>query len=197
MTDLNLSEHVNAERILREGWDFFQEKGYRGVSMDELCLRCGITKPTLYYYFHDKENLYVQVLLHQLGGFHSIIEEPGSLTQRLTRIAINILESFKTSQAVMIHDLSHIRSLQHSEQIRAAFQNELFKPLSEVMRQAVENGELENADPSFLANMYMGIINTFISRSSKLGSERSQLATGLVIFFLNGAGYNRTNKIPG
>ncbi|MBV5350315.1 helix-turn-helix transcriptional regulator, partial [bacterium] len=53
------TENVNAERILQDGWELFQQKGYRGVSVDEICLRCGITKPTLYYYFKDKENLFV------------------------------------------------------------------------------------------------------------------------------------------
>ncbi len=43
-----LLDHENAERILDEGWRLFQQKGYRGVTVDELCLRCGITKPTLY-----------------------------------------------------------------------------------------------------------------------------------------------------
>ncbi len=47
----------NKELILQEGWRLFQQKGYRGVSTDELCERCSITKPTLYYYFQDKENL--------------------------------------------------------------------------------------------------------------------------------------------
>jgi hypothetical protein len=38
------ADHPNAERILQEGWELFQQKGYRGVSVDELCQRCQITK---------------------------------------------------------------------------------------------------------------------------------------------------------
>ena len=37
----------NAERIVREAWELFQLRGYRGTSVAELCERCGITKPTL------------------------------------------------------------------------------------------------------------------------------------------------------
>jgi TetR/AcrR family transcriptional regulator len=63
-----LSSNANARKILDEAWSLFQATGYRGVSMDEVCRRCRITKPTLYYYFRDKETLYLQTLLHQLRG---------------------------------------------------------------------------------------------------------------------------------
>jgi TetR/AcrR family transcriptional regulator len=71
-------DHPNAERILQDGWELFQQKGYRGVSVDELCERCQITKPTLYYYFKDKEDLFIEVLLHRLHGFREVIENSGT-----------------------------------------------------------------------------------------------------------------------
>ena len=77
MNDLTcpVPRNDNTERIFREAWDLFQARGYRGASMDELCRRCGITKPTLYYYFKDKETLYLHVVLRQLQGFRAIMEE--------------------------------------------------------------------------------------------------------------------------
>ena len=71
MENQYLLEHENAERIMEESWKLFQQKGYRGVSVDELCLRCRLSKPTLYYYFQDKENLFVQVLQYKLQGFRN------------------------------------------------------------------------------------------------------------------------------
>jgi TetR/AcrR family transcriptional regulator len=96
-----LMSHENAERIMDEAWKLFQQKGYRGVSMDELCLTAGLTKPTLYYYFHDKENLFVQVLQARLCGFREVIEAPGSLSERLEHIAASILENFQTQYKVL------------------------------------------------------------------------------------------------
>ena len=46
-------EHENAGRILAIAWELFQQKGYRGATVDEICERCHLTKPTLYYYFND------------------------------------------------------------------------------------------------------------------------------------------------
>ena len=92
---MDYAEHSNAERILQDGWELFQQKGYLGVSVDEICQRCGLTKPTLYYYFKNKENLFVEVLLRRLQGFREVIEQPGPLQERLERIAIVILDSFR------------------------------------------------------------------------------------------------------
>lgn len=49
----------NTERIFHEAWLMFQQLGYRGASIDELCRRCDLTKPTLYYYFGNKERLFI------------------------------------------------------------------------------------------------------------------------------------------
>ena len=91
-----LLDHENAERILEEGWRLFQQKGYRGVTVDELCACCQLSKPTLYYYFQDKENLFVQVLQYKLHGFHAAAEQPGTLPERLQAVARLILDSFQS-----------------------------------------------------------------------------------------------------
>ena len=101
-------EHENAVRILEESWTLFQQKGYRGVNIDELCRRCELTKPTLYYYFQDKENLFVQVLRYKLHGFRTVIEEPGLLPRRLERVAVSILTSFQTQYTALLRDREHL-----------------------------------------------------------------------------------------
>ncbi|MBK9663444.1 MAG: TetR/AcrR family transcriptional regulator [Nitrosomonas sp.] len=67
------------------------------------------SKPTLYYYFKDKESLFIEVLLHRLHGFREVIEKSGSLSQRLERIAVTIFDSFKADYSHLVHDLEHIK----------------------------------------------------------------------------------------
>ena len=183
-----LLSHENAERIMDEAWKLFQQKGYRGVTMDELCQTCGLTKPTLYYYFHDKENLFVQVLTARLRGFHKVIERPGSLSERLEWIAASILESFQTEYNVLLRDREHIKNPQNYESIRAAFHNELFDPLIALMESGVAQGELEKVDPEWLSLMFMGTINNFIGRSGEAVPDHISLARLLTHYFLYGAG---------
>ncbi|MBI5953248.1 MAG: TetR/AcrR family transcriptional regulator [Chloroflexi bacterium] len=180
------TDNLNAERILQDGWELFQQKGYRGVSVDEICLRCGITKPTLYYYFKDKENLFVEVLLRRLRGFHEIIEQSGPLEQRLERIVLSMLDSFPSSYTHLVHDLEHIKQRENADRVRKAFADELFSPITALMQSAIEAGEI-GGDAKFLSQLFMGIVENYISRAHELGGDNKLLAQKLVAFFLKGA----------
>ncbi len=181
-----LLDHENAGRILEEGWRLFQQKGYRGVTVDELCSQCGVTKPTLYYYFHDKETLFVQVLQHKLRGFHTVMERPGSLAQRLQAVASSILESFQNEYTALLRDREHIKEPEHLRSIRDAFHSELFGPLNDLMQSGIERGELAGSSAELLSLAFLGIINNFIGRSVEMNMENTALAGVLTRYFLEG-----------
>lgn len=188
MDNEKLLDHEKAERILREGWQLFEQKGYRGVSIDELCARCNLTKPTLYYYFHDKENLFVQVLQYKLKGFHAVIEQPGNISERLQRIAASILDSFQTEYNALLRDREHIKDEANLQRIREAFHKELFGPLNRLMLSGMKEDILARDNPEFLALIFMGITNNFIGRRAEFDLDNAALATKLVEYFLKGAG---------
>lgn len=180
-------DHVNAERILDEGWIMFQQKGYLGVSLDALCARCGLTKPTLYYYFRNKENLFVQVLRHRLSGFHKAIEAPGSLTERLERTALAILESFQTEYSALLRDREHIADAANRERIREAFRAELFDPLAGLMQAGIDAGELQPEKADVLVVLFLGMLNSAIGRAAETGADRHAFAKLVTHYFLHGA----------
>ncbi len=182
-----LLSHENAERILQEGWIMFQQKGYRGVTLDELCLRCKITKPTLYYYFEDKETLFVQVLKFKLQGFREVIEKPGGLAERLAATAEVILESFITDYNALLRDREHIKRPEYQQLIRDAFHNELFGPLNRLMKNGMAQGELRAGQPEMLTLVYLGMVNNFIGRQRDNGQDSHQRALWLADCFLKGA----------
>jgi AcrR family transcriptional regulator len=188
MDEKFLLDHENAERILEEGWQLFQQKGYRGVTVDELCLRCGITKPTLYYYFQDKENLFVQVLQYRLRGFHHEVERPGSLVDRLGYVAANILESFQTEYSTLLRDREHLKKSESLNQVRDSFRGELFGPLFSLMQAGVDQGQLRPENPEVLTLIFLGIVNNFIGKAAELGVDNAALARKLTTYFLSGAG---------
>ncbi len=183
---MNYAEHPNAEHLLQDGWELFQRKGYLGVSLDELCASCGVTKPTLYYYFKNKENLFVEVLLRRLQGFRAVIEQGGPLDEALARIARTILDSFKTDYAYLVRDLEQIEHPENARRVREAFAAELFQPLINLMQSAVETGQLRG-EPRFLAHLFMGQVQSYIARAGEYGLDHPALAQKLVAYFLQGA----------
>lgn len=179
-------EHENARLILDEGWRLFQQKGYRGVSVDELCQRCKLSKPTLYYYFGDKENLFVQVLRHKLHGFREVIERPGTLAARLQRVVMAILTSFETDYTTLLRDRKHLKQPENLEAVRSAFRGELFGPLAALMQEGMARGELQADDPATLTLFFLGAVNNFIGRGAEMGLEDAALAQKLTDYFLKG-----------
>lgn len=182
-----LLEHENARRILDEAWRLFQQKGYRGVTVDDLCQRCGLSKPTLYYYYGDKENLFVQVLRHRLHGFREVIEQPGTLAERLARVTVAILGSFETDYTTLLRDREHLKRPENLETVRSAFRSELFGPLAALMQEGIARGELRADDPATLTLFFLGAINNFIGRSAEPGLADAALAQKLTDYFLQGA----------
>lgn len=84
------------KRILQTASAMMAENGPDGVSMRELSLRLKVTKPVIYYYFKNKDELiraaFIEGTKH-FDEFHEQINNPGlTLEQRLAVIFSNYLE---------------------------------------------------------------------------------------------------------
>ena len=177
----------NKELILQEGWRLFQQKGYRGVSTDELCEHCSITKPTLYYYFQDKENLFVQILSHKLQELHQDLNVEGDFKQRLSAFSLALFSNFQTGYSILVHDRTHIKKQENRAAIQTAFRSELFEPLMQLMQSGIQEGTLQPNNTEFLTLVFLGIINNFLGRENSFDQEQNALIAILVDQFINGA----------
>ncbi len=180
------SNHPNAEHILRDGWRLFQQKGFLGVSIDDICLSCNITKPTLYYYFKNKENLFIEILLGKLEGFHVVIGQGGSLEERLVRISNVMLGSFEKDYSYLVRDLAHIKSVEGAARVRDAFSDEMVSPMVNLMQSAADRGEIRG-DARFNAHLFMGIVESYIARAEDYMLDNDALSQKIVDFFIKGA----------
>lgn len=86
------------QRLLEAALDLFSRKGYAATSVRELVEAAGVTKPVLYYYFKNKEGLYLTLVQNGLAEFHRTAELskalPGTVQQRITGYCTSILDIF-------------------------------------------------------------------------------------------------------
>lgn len=61
-------------RILNAATRLFGRKGFSATSVREVVEAAGVTKPTLYYYFGNKEALFAEAVGAQLDGLRSFID---------------------------------------------------------------------------------------------------------------------------
>jgi AcrR family transcriptional regulator len=68
------AERTRAE-IVEVATREFADKGYAGARVDEIAAKMSTTKRMIYYYFGNKEQLYVEVLEHAYTGIRAIEQQ--------------------------------------------------------------------------------------------------------------------------
>ena len=179
----------NAILIMDQSWELFQRKGYRGVSIDEICKQCNLTKPTLYYYFKNKEMLFIKVLEYKMQGLNESLSQRGTLEEKLERFALNILEGFDSGFSLLMREHEHFKNLEYSYKIGEAFHTNLFFPLQELIKSGIESKKIKDKNLHFLSLTFLGIINILIGKAEDLDQEKAVLAKEIVEIFLSGAQY--------
>jgi len=85
------------ERLLTAALTLFNEKGYAATSVRELVQAAGVTKPVLYYYFGNKEGIFLELMAHSYSTFQSLAAEIGSLEgsarERIARFSSELFEA--------------------------------------------------------------------------------------------------------
>jgi AcrR family transcriptional regulator len=75
-------ESNKKEQIVREAIRLFCEKGYEATSVRMIVEAVGVSKPVLYYYFKNKEELFRHIIESSLGPFEEEQNAICSDTQR-------------------------------------------------------------------------------------------------------------------
>jgi len=71
-----MDEKNNAKQMIMTcALELFSSKGYEGVSVSELSEAAGITKPTIYYYFGNKEGVFDEVSRLHYSRLNAVIAE--------------------------------------------------------------------------------------------------------------------------
>jgi TetR/AcrR family transcriptional regulator len=64
------------ERLLTAAAELFVYKGYAATTVREIVGAAGVTKPALYYYFRNKEGIYLELMRESLAKFETLLDTP-------------------------------------------------------------------------------------------------------------------------
>ncbi|MET8049943.1 TetR/AcrR family transcriptional regulator [Streptosporangium sp. NPDC005286] len=178
------------------------EHGYLGVSLDEIAKTVDVRKASLYHHFPGgKPALFMEVAHHYIeetsAALQQALEGDGDLRNRLLALADNYARG--TYDSVLgdqiYYATRHLEDAQRAD-ISRAYVRSLITPVTDLMAQAVEAGELRKADPSFLAMAFMelaGMLQPMPADVAMPPQERpvpppaDQLVHEVVDLFLRGA----------
>lgn len=156
-----VDEHGSRDRILEAAKRLFGQKGFAATSVREVVEAAGISKPTLYYYFENKEDLYRECIHTTLSGLGELVDAAvqGSGTVRERLIAF-----YDAYVRGGLEDPTAVRLLlsataapegQPDLPILATLRRELDR-LTEVFAQGEASGELRPTDRLTAVHMLSG-----------------------------------------
>jgi len=92
------------ERLLTAALTIFNVKGYAATSVREIVVAAGVTKPALYYYFKNKNGIYLELVRRAQDLFQKVIIENATsqetLRNQLKLFALRIFDSVIENNAV-------------------------------------------------------------------------------------------------
>lgn len=151
------------KQIVTHAKFLFRQKGFSSISISEIVNAVGITKPTLYYYFKDKEHLYTAVLVNLLErGKHFIemgIQGKAALKDQLELLTEGYFRNSLTSLIGMMKDSMEHLNEEGRQQVQIAYRNNILEPLRQIFDAAVESGEIAQTDTTSLAQTFISILD--------------------------------------
>jgi AcrR family transcriptional regulator len=162
------------EKITEAALRLFSEKGYTGASVREIAEKSGVTKPTIYYYFGDKEKLYQTVLRQELSALLTNIEKRTKALkgceEEIIGFAQGYLEYFKSRQEIIRIVLGELLGFVEGEKkMSIEFHNTIFEKAQEIFKRLKKN--LTEVEAENLALSWIGYLNMVMLNSMALHKD--------------------------
>ena len=156
------------ENILRTALSVFADEGYRDSNLSLIAEKAGISRPTIYQYFHDKDEIYyysVKLVTGRLFTKYSLIawEDDGSdEIERMHRILEDIIDTAKENEDALVNLMDVMigakrEGVDFADVIhhRTAKLSILFRRL---IRQGIANGTIKNVDIDKAADAIFNLV---------------------------------------
>lgn len=151
------------ERIFRVAAELFSRDGYYKVSVREICEAAEVTKPVLYYYYKDKENLLCEMMKETRQIIEQFIDENIKPEMRFVdqlEGTIKFYIWFLKKYPHLMKFLTFIQFMASPDKVREfkySKAKEDWGKIFTLFQKAQANGELLNdIDHKVLAQNYLG-----------------------------------------
>ena len=182
---------IKREAVIRAAARAFNERGYHHTSLDDIAADLGVTKPTVYYYVANKEQLLFECFLAGLRPIRAAFREADGLQGTGRERLIAVIRGYAAAIAseygwcmVRAHDQDLGPEMRR--QINA-LRSEIDQGIRRLLRAGLEDGSVEACDPKLTAFALAGALN-WIAHWYRADQPLSadEIASSFVQFFERG-----------
>jgi AcrR family transcriptional regulator len=187
-----LRDHgVKRDAVVQTAARAFARRGYHNTSLDDIAKALDVTKPTIYYYVTNKEQLLFECFVAGLDPIRAalrnvkVAKEPGRerLNTVLRQYAQAVASDFGWCMVIAEHqDLSASMS-QHIRALKV----EIDQGIRRLLREAVKDGSVQACDVKMTAFALAGALNWIAHwYRANQGMTSAQIAAAFVTIFEEG-----------
>jgi AcrR family transcriptional regulator len=192
------------QRLLDGFSEQLLERGYAGVSLDQIASASGIRKASLYHHFPGgKEAICTEVSLRYIEQSEALLDRALATDGGLAAKLRAIVEVFATADAKLslmgqrVYDATRHLSEENRVRVSRRYCEALLEPVTALMAGAVSRGELRQADPGFLSAAFLELAAVAepmpedVAMPAELrggpAPDPARISNDVVALFLNGA----------
>ncbi len=167
------------QRLLAAATDLFTERGYAATTVREIVGAAGVTKPVLYYYFGNKEGIYLELMREGFAGLDELLTasagDRGSAREKLLRLCDQtytlFMENIKLARVMY--------SIYYGPHQGAPFfdfdsyHTKFQQAVRKLIREGIRRGEFRKGNPEDITWAVLGAIN--VAMEVHLGHTEMQL----------------------
>ncbi len=184
-------------RILKVAKTLFTERGFSNVSMRDICQRAGVTAPTVYYYFKNKEMLFEAVVRKTVtmsdftDRLKDVCDKSGRPESQIRAFIRTYLSSFPSNLINVGLYLRHSTELDAvgTKPLMSEFER-IQSVLTAIIRKGIASGEFRRTNARMAAECLLGMMHRFIFerihfRRSYNAAEASSYLTDFFLRAMN------------
>lgn len=140
---------TSKEEIKLKAFELMAAQGVQSVSMRQIASACGVSKPMLYYYFKDKDDLLFQMIKERVDGVSKSLSQGLKKDLSLKKIFETLFYShslgssdFKKTSSFLIHLSVYVQGNKSLENRLLSIRKEANKSIYNVLNLQYKKGRL-------------------------------------------------------
>lgn len=201
----NRSAEQTRAAILESAMRAFANEGVAGARTDAIARSAHVNKALLYYYFKDKESLYLAVLdqafselMRRLDHVLALPVSPGEKLLRCVGAHFDFAAGAPMLPRLMQHEMlrAGLQASPHLKHVAQKFFRPTFTRLADVLREGIEANDFRDVDPAQAIPSIVGVVVHYFSSlpltrsmmpQDPLSPERLALRRAAVLDFVAAA----------
>jgi AcrR family transcriptional regulator len=184
------------DALLQHSMELFAKKGYEGTSIREIIEMAGVSRPVVYYYFENKEDLFCQIVESLFAesekNLTRIYDSHDTCRQRLSAIIHNSFEKAQRQPESVRFLMRYYLAPPNSDMRvdKEAFVQKRAAVLTKIMKDGIQEGAVSGNDAVTLSNLFLSLMDMQIMSMARNMEHRltKELGDQILGFFFRGAG---------